>query len=155
MALTAPDPARSKYRLDPILRNALRRYVRGMEETAHRDLVVGAVKIAESRLRAAPELSPFVITDRFGDELEEFEPADLGGAQARLSEFLHTAAGEDACALAYVSHTGRDEDAIVIEHGRAGQREAKVFVQRFRPRRGPLRGFKLLGDLIPAGEIER
>lgn len=126
-----------------------------MEETPRRDLVVGAVKIAESRLRSDPKLSPFVITDRLGDMLEEFEPEDLGGAQARVSEFLRTAAGEETCALAYVGHTGRDEEAIIIEYGRAGQQEAEVFVQRFRPRRGPLRGFKLRGEPTPVGEIER
>ena len=49
---------------------------------------------------------------------------------------------------------GHDEEAIVIEHGQAGRAEAEVFAQRFRPRRGPLRGFKLRGEPTPVGEIE-
>lgn len=112
------------------------------------------MRIAESRLRSGRELSPFITTDRLRDSLEEFEFDDLSEAQARRAEFLRSAEGGESCALVYLGHVGLDEEAIVIERGRAGQQEAKVFVQRFRPRRGPLRGFKLLGDPRPVGEIE-
>lgn len=126
-----------------------------MEDTPRGSLVVEAVETAESSLRAGQELAPFMITDRWGDRrVEDFEADDLGGAQARLSDFLRTAAGDETCALVYIGRVGTDEEAIFVEHVRAGQQEAAVFVQRFRPKRGPLRRFKLLGDPTPLGETE-
>jgi hypothetical protein len=137
-----------------MLRTASSAYVRGMEETPRSDLVIGAVMIAESRLRSGQELAPFMITDRLGDALEEFEGEDPGTGQARFREYVRTAAGDEACALVYVGHVDLDEEAIVIERGQAGRQEAELFVQRFRPRRGLLRGFKLVGEPTPVGQIE-
>ena len=129
-------------------------YVDGMEGTARGDLVVEAVEIAESFLRLGQELDPIMITDRWGDRrVEEFGREDLEGARARLLEFLRTAAGEEDCALAYLGHVEHQE-AIVIEHGKAGRPEAEVLVQRFRPRRGPLRSFKLVGEPTPVGQLD-
>jgi hypothetical protein len=43
---------------------------------------------------------------------------------------------------------------IIVERGLPGQPKTKTFVQRFRPRRGPLRRFKRVGELKPVGESE-
>jgi hypothetical protein len=123
-------------------------------ETLHPpNLVVEAVETAEARLRSRRTLTPFIITERLLETIEEFEGGDPAPGQARFREFLHAAAGDEHRALVFVDHTDRGEDAIVIEHGQAGRQEAEVFVQRFRPRRRPLRGFKLLGEPTPVDEI--
>jgi hypothetical protein len=118
-----------------------------------RDLVVDAVELAKGRLQAGEELVPLLITERWGDRgVEHFEPHALEGARARFGEFRRAATGSASCALAHLGHVGLGEQAIIIELGRAGHAEAEVFFQRFRPRRGRLRGFKLIGDLTRAGE---
>jgi hypothetical protein len=126
-----------------------------MEDPARRDLVVDAVEIAESRLRTGERLGPFMITDRWGDRrVEEFDIAAISDAKKKLGEFMRTAAGDERCALVYVGRAGVDEDAIVIERGDAGHSEVRVFVQHFRPRRGRLRRFKLVGQAQPTGTTE-
>jgi hypothetical protein len=41
---------------------------------------------------------------------------------------------------------------IVIALGRMGGQDAEIFIQRFRPRRGLFRPFKLIGELSRAPE---
>jgi hypothetical protein len=95
-----------------------------------------------------------MITDRWGDRrVEQFEPEALQRAQTKLRDFMRTAAGDESCALVYVGPVADGDHAIVIECGRAGEREAAVFVQHFRPRRR-LRGFKLIGHAQPVGTTE-
>ena len=131
------------------------KYGGAVEASPRRNLVVHAVEIAESHLRSGHGLIPFMITDRWGDRrVEQFEREGPGGAQARFWDFVRTAAGDETCALVYVGRVDLDEEAIVIEHGQAGRQEADVFIQRFRPRRGPLRGFKLIGEPTPVGPTE-
>jgi hypothetical protein len=126
-----------------------------MEDPDRRDLLVDAVEIAESWLRTGKRLGLFMITDRWGDRrVEEFDDAALSDARKELGEFLRTAAGDERCVLVYVDRVGESEDAIVIERGQAGQGEAEVFVQHFRPRRGRLRPFKLIGQPQPARTTE-
>jgi hypothetical protein len=124
-----------------------------MEERASRDdLMLDAVELAKARLKAGEELVPLLLTERRAErEVEHFDPDSLQGAKARFAEFLEGATENDGCALAHLGHVGLGEDAIVIERGRAGHPEAEIFYQRFRPRRGPLRGFKLIGELTRAG----
>jgi hypothetical protein len=124
-----------------------------MEDPAQRDLLVDAVEIAESKLRAGERLGPFMITDRWGDRRVE-ELVAVSDAKKKLGEFMRTAAGDERCALVYVGRVGVDEDAIVIERGEAGHGEVRVFVQHFRPRRGRLRRFKLVGQPQPTGTTE-
>ena len=119
------------------------------------DLVADAVEAAESLLRSGESLSPFFLIDRLGDRRsEQFEDDALSEAKARLAEFLRTAAGDERCALVYVGRVGHDEDAIVIESGQPVRGEAEVYIQRFRPRRGRLRGFKLIGEPKPVGTTD-
>jgi hypothetical protein len=126
-----------------------------METLERQDLLVDAVEIAESRLCTGERLGPFMITDRWGDRrVEEFDIAALSDAKKKLGEFIRTAAGDERCVLVYVGRVGYDEDAIVIERGLAGRGEAQVFVQQFRPRRGRLRRFKLIGQAQPVGTME-
>ena len=122
--------------------------------TSGRDLLVDAVETAESVLRTGERLAPFMITDRWGDRrVEQFDTDALTDGKARFQEFVHGAGGAETCALVYVGRVGHGEDALVIECGQAGE-EAEVFVQRFRPRRGRLRGFKLSGQPTPVGTSE-
>ena len=118
------------------------------------ELLTEGVKTAESLLEGGEDLSPFMITDRWGDRrVEQFGPEGLSGAKTRFREFIRTAAGDESCALVYVGPVADGDDAIVIECGQAGRTEAEVFVQNFRPR-GRLRGFKLLGEARPVGTTE-
>ena len=120
-----------------------------------RDLLDEAVETAESLLKGGGSLSPFMITDHWGDRrVEQFEPEALDAAQTSFRGFMRTAAGDESCALVYVGPVADDSDAIVVECGRAGEREAEVFVQHFRPRRSRLRGFKLIGHAQPVGTTE-
>jgi hypothetical protein len=126
-----------------------------MEALAPQDLLEDAVEIAESRLCTGERLHPFMITDRWGDRrVEEFDIAALSDAKKKLGEFIRTAAGDERCVLVFVGRVGYDEDAIVIARGLAGRDDAQVFVQRFRPRRGRLRRFKLIGQAQPLGTAE-
>ena len=123
-----------------------------MSTAESRTLLTEAVETAESLLRDGESLGPFMITDRWGDRrVEQFEPEALHGAKTRFREFMRTAAGDESC---YVGPVADGDDAIVVECGEAGRREADVFVQHFRPRRGRLRGFKLLGQARPVGTTE-
>jgi hypothetical protein len=123
-----------------------------MEGSPSSNLLVEGTQIATSYLEAGEQMAPTMLADRWGDRrAEQFDRKDLGAAQQKLSEFLHGAAGDEACALVYIGRVRSDEDAIIIEYGQAGRSEAEVFVQRFRPRRGRLRRFKLIGQPTPVG----
>jgi hypothetical protein len=63
-------------------------------------------------------------------------------------------AGNERCALVHLAPVGLGEDAIVIEVAGPGAREAEVFVQWFRPKRGRLRGFRLIGELAKGGTLD-
>jgi hypothetical protein len=126
-----------------------------MEDPGRRDLLVEGVEIAESQLRTDERLRPFMITERWGDRrVETFDPAALSDAKEKLRDFIRKAAGDERCVLVYLGRVGADEDAIVIERGEAGRGEAGVFVQHFRPRRGRVRRFKLIGQTEPVGTTE-
>jgi hypothetical protein len=131
-----------------------------MEAPDRSDLLTDAIEIAESLLEAGDPVHPFMITDRWGDrqvegfEGEQFEGGAVAGAKTRFREFVRAAAGDEQCALVYVVGRRDGEDEIVIERGHAGQPEVEVFVQRFRPRRGRLRRFKLIGEAKPVGTSE-
>jgi hypothetical protein len=122
------------------------------------DVLEEAVEVAKARLEVGDDLIPLLIIDRWGDRrIERFEPDvlpdALSAAKERFADFLRSAGGEEECALVYL---GRDdgEEAILIERGGAGYGPPGVLVQRFRPRRGRFRGFKLIGKPKPvdAGE---
>jgi hypothetical protein len=126
-----------------------------MEREELSDLLTDAVEIAESRLQAGEAMGPVMITDRWGDRrAEQFDVAALSDAKTRLREFVHTAAGDEQCVLVYLGRVGEGEEAILIERAKAGDEEAEVFVQRFRPRRGRFRAFKLIGELKAVGTTE-
>jgi hypothetical protein len=119
-----------------------------------RDLLDEAVFVATSRLRDGDRLEPVMILERWGvRHFERFEDHDLSAAKSALSRFVLTP-GDDFGVLVYYGRVGHDEDAILVEHARAGGRVVEVFAQRFRPRRGPLRGFKLIGDLRHVGSVD-
>jgi hypothetical protein len=67
---------------------------------------------------------------------------------------ISSGAGNATYALAYLGRNGDDETVIIVERGLPGQPETRAFVQRFRPRRGPFRRFKRLGELEPVGDPE-
>jgi len=120
-----------------------------------RDLLAEAVETAESLLKDGHPLAPFLITDHWGDRrVEQFEGEGLQGAKTRFRDFMRTAAGDESCALVYTGAVADADEAIVIECGQTGQREAEVFVQHYRARRGRLRGFKLVGEARPVGVTE-
>jgi hypothetical protein len=135
-------------------------YARCVEATDRSDLLTDAIEIAESYLETGDPVRPFMITDRWGDrrveefESEQFEGGAVAGAKTRFREFVRSAAGDEQCALVYVVRPRDGEDEIVVERGHAGQPDAEVFVQRFRPKRGRLRRFKLIGDPRPVGTSE-
>ena len=108
--------------------------------------------MAKSRLEVGDELQPLLIIDRWGDRrIDRFEPDELPQARDKLAEF-RTAPGEEACALVYVGTVTDREGAILVEHGAAGKPDPEVLVQRFRPKRGPLRRFRLRGKLEPMAQ---
>jgi hypothetical protein len=126
-----------------------------MNPQVPRELLEDAVAMAESWLKEGESFAPFMIIDHWADRrTEQFEPQDLHGAKSRFRELMQTAPGEESCALVYVGQVADGDDAIVVECGRGGQREAEVFVQEFRHKRGPLRGFKLVGDARSVGITE-
>jgi hypothetical protein len=111
-------------------------------------LVAEAVDTAASFLRAGDEPHPVVITDNWGDRrTEQFEETGLLGAKEKFGALLGGTTTEQTCALVYISDVSREEGAIVVELGLPGEAEPKIYVQRFRPRKGPLRAFKLRGEL--------
>jgi hypothetical protein len=126
-------------------------------ETAQQapDVLVEAVEVAKSRLEAGEDLIPLLITDRWGDlGTERFAPDALADAKQRFAEWIESASNGETCALV---HLGRDEDgeeAIRIERGGDGYGPPASYVQRFRPKRGPFRGFKLVGkpELVDPGQ---
>ena len=111
-------------------------------------LVAEAVETAASFLKTGEQPQPILITDSWGDRrTEHFAETGLLGAREKFGAFVRGATGEETCALVYVGHVDLDEDAIVVELGQPGNEHAGMFIQRFRPRKGPLRGFKLRGEL--------
>jgi hypothetical protein len=120
-----------------------------------RDLLVEAVELAKSPLESGDDLAPMMIVQRWGDRwIERFDHRALSDAKAKFGTFLRGAAGDESCALVYLGHVGDREEAILVERGAAGESGAEVFVQRFRPRKGRFRGFKLVGELEPAGMLD-
>ena len=115
-------------------------------------LVAEAVETAASFLKRGEEPDPMLITDRWGDRRAEyFSRTGLLGAKEKFGALVSGATGEQTCALVYIGHVDLDEDAIVVELGQPGRTDVGMFVQRFRPRKGPLRGFKLRGELRAIG----
>jgi hypothetical protein len=124
-------------------------------DESRNDLLTEAIETAAASLSAGAEPVPLLITDRWGDrQVQQFPDAGLPGAKAALGEFVRAAAGDESCALVYVALNGDDQPAIVVERGQAGRREADVFMQRFRRRRGWLHGFKLIGEPKHVGATE-
>jgi hypothetical protein len=121
-----------------------------METVTSSDLLSEAVETAASFLRQGDDAPTLLITDRSGDlRVEEFDGISPG--RTRMVEFLRGAAGDASCALVFIGRVKLDESAIVIECGVEGSSEVEVFVQRFRPRKGRFRGFKLLGEIESIG----
>ena len=130
-------------------------YARTMERSQQPDVLEEAVEVAKARLEVevGDELIPLLITDRWGDRrIDRFEPNALSDARAGFADFLKTAAGDESCALVHLGHVDDGEEEILIERGGAGYGPPEVFIQRFRPRRGRFRGFKLIGKPKPAGD---
>lgn len=109
-----------------------------------------AIKTAAAELEAGRELVPLIVTKDWGDCRIERFPHGLDEARACMEELLNTGPTVGHCALVHLADTD-DGPAIVVELGRLGGHLVEIFMQRFRPRRGLLRGFKLLGSLVPAG----
>jgi hypothetical protein len=108
-------------------------------------LVAEAVDTAASFLKRGEDFDPILITDSWGDRrTEQFAETGLLGAKEKFGAFVRGATGEQTCALVYVGHVG---DEIVVELSQPEKDHAGMFVQRFRPRKGPLRGFKRRGKL--------
>ena len=104
-----------------------------------------AVNVARSELEASAELAPFVVTKGWGDcEVERFSEG-LRQARGRFDELLTGTSSIGHCALAHLDDSADGPTEIVIELGRVGGRSAETFSQRFRPKRGLFRRFKLVG----------
>ena len=86
-------------------------------------------------------------------QIERFGAGGISAAKARMGE-VWTASGGFPCALVYQGRVARGEDAILVECLGAGGGEIEVYAQRFRPRRGLLRGFKLIGEVTRVGSAE-
>ena len=119
--------------------------------------------MASDGLAAGAEVAPFVVLKDWGDcQVERFGDGELERARSRMREVLRGAPGTVHCALAHVEPGAGDaghEGTIVVEVGRAPGDDgeaAERFVQRFRPRRGRFRPFKLIGEisLSRAGDRE-
>ena len=63
-------------------------------------------------------------------------------------------AAHQRCALVHRGRLDADQDAILIEVHQPGDGEVDVFYQRYRPRAGRFRGFRLIGDLATADRQE-
>jgi hypothetical protein len=112
-----------------------------------------AVKVATSELEAVGQLAPFVVTKDWGDcQVERFGEDELGQARARLDELLGGEQEIGQCALGHLDGDGSRPTVITVEIGSVGSDRTKAFTQRFRPRRGRFRPFKLIGRPTPAGE---
>jgi hypothetical protein len=119
------------------------------DQLLDRGIVAEALDTAESTLRAGEDLRPFIVIERLtGREVESY--GTLAPAVERFAKLIETGPGNETYALAYCDESHEDGPAIVIERGLPGKSDADTFVQRFRPRRGPLRRFKAIGDLAPA-----
>lgn len=124
-------------------------------EPGGRAVLDEAIGFAKDALEAGHELPPFVVTKEFGDcRVESLGDGGLEGARTRMEELGRRAGRVGHFALAYLGPTDRGETAIFVELGRLGRAESEVLVQRFRPRRGLFRPFKLLGKVSPATEID-
>jgi hypothetical protein len=129
-----------------------------MERIRAKDrLLADGLDLVSSRLETGEEVAPLVITERWGDRRVEHSGHSgqdgLDSAREQFTELVRRMAGDERCALVHLGQVGLGEDAIVVEVAGPGAPEAEVFVQRFRPKRGPLRGFKLLGEPSRAGTL--
>jgi hypothetical protein len=126
-----------------------------MERSKPKDtLLADGLNLISLRLEAGEEVVPLVISERWGERRVEHSGTDgLDRTRERFAELVRRMAGNERCALVHLGRVGEGEEAIVVEVAGPGAPEAEVFVQKFRPRRGPLRGFKLIGDLYRAGSV--
>lgn len=123
-------------------------------EPGGRAVLDEAIGFAKDALEADRELAPFVVTKEFGDcEVESLGEGGLERARTRMEELGRSAGRAGHVALTHVGAMDLGETAIFVELGRLGRTGSEVFVQRFRPRRGLFRPFKLLGKVSPATEI--
>jgi hypothetical protein len=119
------------------------------------DLLEEAVEAAKARLELGDDLTPLLITDRWGDRrTERFGPDALADAKEQFAKFIRSSSGDETCALVHIGRDERGDEAILIERGGAGYGPSASFVQRFRPRRGRFRGFKLIGKPKPVDSGE-
>ena len=104
-----------------------------------------AMNVAKTELEASAELAPFVVIKGWGDfEVARFSEG-LTQARARMDELLNAGSSVGHCALAHLAGDAGGATEIVIELGRIGGGTVEIFSQRYRPKRGPFRRFKLIG----------
>ena len=112
-----------------------------------------AVRVAVSQLETVGELAPFVVTKDWGDcQVERFGDDGLDEARIRLNELLTGGQEVGQCALGHLDDSESGPTVIAVEIGSVGENRTRTFTQRFRPRRGRFRPFKLIGRPAPAGE---
>jgi hypothetical protein len=128
--------------------------------TEHAAITVGgravlneAVQIAAADLESGDEFAPIVVTKDWGDcQVERFGVDELEEARSRLDDLLGGSTGSGDCALAHDERLAGGSISILIQVGRMGGEETQAFVQRYRPKRGMFRPFKLVGTPVPASE---
>jgi hypothetical protein len=118
-----------------------------------RTVLAEAIQVAIADLESGGEFAPIVVTKDWGDcQVERFGEDEVERARARLRSLLQGGVDTGHCALAYLDQAGDGASAIVIQLGLIGGHELEVFTQRYRPRRGRFRPFKLLGGPVRASE---
>jgi hypothetical protein len=122
-----------------------------MAEDVGRKLASDAVGLAILPLETGGELSPLLVVELGGlRDIEHFEADELEAARARAAELAEGFGPEQRCALVHRGHLGAEGDAILIELHQPGDGDADLFYQRYRPKAGRFRGFKLIGELATA-----
>ena len=112
-----------------------------------------AIQVAVADLESGEEFVPIVVTKDWGDcRVERFGADELQEARTRMRDLLSGSAGAGHCALAHDEQLADGRSELLIQIGRMGGEEAEAFAQRYRPRRGRFRPFKLLGNPVAEGD---
>lgn len=120
-------------------------------------LVFLATDHAILTVREGVQLLPALFIDMGGEtKLERFVAETLEESVERAKEAASMLpSGAVRYVLTYdgaLTLDGERFDAVLIEAGERSSPEAQLFAQRYRPRRGFLRGFKTIGNLAFTGK---
>jgi len=120
------------------------------------ELIFLALEHGLDSVRGGGPLAPFLVTDGRERNLERFVTERLEDGLARAQEFASSLdAATTAYAIAYdgyVTVEGTKYDAILVEAAERGSPTGFLFAQPYKPKKGFLSRFKIIGDTVFLGE---